>query len=130
MDSDKSIAACQPKIKKYETKLVLNTLVQVVVFWISMATHFVEVESLKPWKKTRVNMTMLLKCFGLVGLVFLRAEAFNKLVVLIGTFLLIWKKLTYVEIKNKGYKIMCEPKSSVFHVGGGTLSSGSIWKLI
>ena len=32
------------------------------------------------------------------------------------------------KLKNKGYKIMCEPKSSVFHVGGGTLSSGSTFK--
>ena len=25
------------------------------------------------------------------------------------------------KLKNKGYKIMCEPKSSVFHVGGGII---------
>ena len=28
-------------------------------------------------------------------------------------------------LKNKGYKIMVEPKSVVYHVGGGTLDAGS-----
>ena len=28
-------------------------------------------------------------------------------------------------LKNKGYKIFVEPKSLVYHVGGGTLNVGS-----
>ena len=31
-------------------------------------------------------------------------------------------------MKNKGYKIMVEPKSVVYHVGGGTLDAGSPFK--
>ena len=31
-------------------------------------------------------------------------------------------------LKNKGYKIMAEPKSVVYHVGGGTLNAGSPFK--
>ena len=31
-------------------------------------------------------------------------------------------------LKNKGYKIMVEPKSVVYHVGGGTLNVGSPFK--
>ena len=61
--------------------------------------------------------------------VFLRAEAFHE----VGGF--DWDFFAHMEeidlcwkLKNKGYKIMCEPKSSVFHVGGGTLSSGSTLK--
>lgn len=30
--------------------------------------------------------------------------------------------------QNKGYKIMVEPKSMVYHVGGGTLPQGNPWK--
>ncbi|MBT3571778.1 MAG: glycosyltransferase family 2 protein, partial [Flavobacteriales bacterium] len=31
-------------------------------------------------------------------------------------------------LKNKGYKIMVQPKSVVYHVGGGTLNAGSPFK--
>ncbi len=31
-------------------------------------------------------------------------------------------------LKNKGYKIMIQPKSVVYHVGGGTLDAGSPFK--
>jgi GT2 family glycosyltransferase len=32
------------------------------------------------------------------------------------------------KLKNKGYKIMCIPQSTVYHVGGGTLKNGSYFK--
>ena len=52
-------------------------------------------------------MTIHLKYFGLVGLVFSYVlKLFMKLVVLIGTSLLIWKKLTYVgNLKTKVIKL-------------------------
>jgi len=31
-------------------------------------------------------------------------------------------------LKNRGYKFLCVPESTVFHVGGGTLPSTSPWK--
>jgi len=31
-------------------------------------------------------------------------------------------------LKNKGYKVMVEPKSVIYHVGGGTLNAGSPFK--
>ena len=31
-------------------------------------------------------------------------------------------------LKNQGYKIMCIPQSTVYHVGGGTLNQGSRFK--
>ena len=32
------------------------------------------------------------------------------------------------KLKNQGYKIMCNPQSTIYHVGGGTLSSENPFK--
>ena len=99
MDSDKSIAACRGRV--FETLEEDKGQYEDTseVFWASGAS------------------------------LFLRSEAFYE----VGGF--DWDFFAHMEeidlcwkLKNKGYKIMCEPKSSVFHVGGGTLSSGSTFK--
>ena len=130
MDNDKQIAACQPKILDYNNKnnfeyagasggfidnlgypfcrgRIFNNIEhdigqyndEVEVFWATGACLFVR--SLHFWEVS-----------GLDEDFFAHQEEID----------LCWR------LKNKGYKIMVEPKSQVFHVGGGTLNAGSPFK--
>lgn len=130
MDSDKSIAACQPKIKKYDDKASFEYAGASGGFLDKYGYPFCRGRVFETLEEDKGQYDDTSEVFWASGAcLFLRAEAFYE----VGGF--DWDFFAHMEeidlcwkLKNKGYKIMCEPKSSVFHVGGGTLSSGSTFK--
>ena len=130
MDHDKSIAACQPKIKKYDDKNSFEYAGASGGFLDKYGYPFCRGRVFETLEEDKGQYDDASEVFWASGAcLFLRAEAFYE----VGGF--DWDFFAHMEeidlcwkLKNKGYKIMCEPKSSVFHVGGGTLSSGSTFK--
>ena len=130
MDSDKSIAACQPKIKKFDDKDFFEYAGACGGYLDKYGYPFCRgrvFESLEEDKSQYDNVTEVFWASG--ACLFLRSDAFYE----IGGF--DWDFFAHMEeidlcwrLKNKGYKIMCQPKSTVYHVGGGTLNSGSTFK--
>jgi GT2 family glycosyltransferase len=60
---------------------------------------------------------------------FVRASHFNEVSGLDEDFFAHQEEIDLCwRLKNKGYKIMVQPKSVVYHVGGGTLNSSSPFK--
>ena len=130
MDSDQSISACQPKILDYNDKSrfeyagasggyldrfgypfcrgrIFDSLEEDIgqydtsceVFWATGACLFVR--SSHFWKVDGLDIDF-----------FAHQEEID----------LCWR------LKNNGYKVMVEPKSKIYHVGGGTLKAGSPFK--
>lgn len=130
MDSDKSIAACQPKIKKFDDKDYFEYAGACGGYLDKYGYPFCRgriFESLEEDKGQYNDATEVFWASG--ACLFLRSDAFYE----VGGF--DWDFFAHMEeidlcwrLKNKGYKIMCEPKSTVYHVGGGTLNSGSTFK--
>ena len=130
MDNDKRIAACQPKIKKYDDKNSFEYAGASGGFLDKYGYPFCRGRVFENLEEDKGQYDDVSEVFWASGAcLFLRAEAFYE----VGGF--DWDFFAHMEeidlcwkLKNKGYKIMCEPKSSVFHVGGGTLSSGNKFK--
>lgn len=61
---------------------------------------------------------------------FVRSELYWKLGGLDGDFFAHMEEIDFCwRLKNSGYKIMCEPRSTVYHLGGGALNNESPFKL-
>ena len=127
MEKDKSIAACQPKIKHFDNKNSFE--------YAGASGGFLDKYGY-PFCRGRIFETIELdegqyddpcEVFWASGAcLFLRSSAFYE----VGGF--DWDFFAHMEeidlcwkLKNKGYKIMCIPQSTVFHIGGGTLANGS-----
>jgi GT2 family glycosyltransferase len=130
MDNDKTIAACQPKIKKYDDKSSFEYAGACGGHLDKYGFPFCRGRVFDTLEKDKGQYDDAIEVFWASGAcLFLRSEAFYE----IGGF--DWDFFAHMEeidlcwrLKNKGYKIMCEPKSTVYHVGGGTLNSGSTFK--
>ena len=60
---------------------------------------------------------------------FVRKEVYKQLGGLDGDFFAHMEEIDFCwRAKRAGYKIMFEPSSTVYHVGGGTLSKSNPWK--
>lgn len=61
---------------------------------------------------------------------FVRSDLYRKLGGLDGDFFAHMEEIDFCwRVKNSGYKVMCEPRSSVYHLGGGALNNESPFKL-
>jgi len=99
MDSDPTIAACQPKILDYHNQTQFEYAGAAGGLLINMVIHSAEEECFNCLKRTLGNTTILLKCFGpqvhvcLLGPIFIMST-----VVWTVIFLPIWKKLISVGV--------------------------------
>ncbi|MDA9898025.1 glycosyltransferase family 2 protein [Flavobacteriales bacterium] len=130
MDKDKSIAACQPKIKKYDNKSSFEYAGACGGYLDKYGYPFCRGRVFDTLEEDDNQYDEATEVFWASGAcLFLRSTPFYE----VGGF--DWDFFAHMEeidlcwrLKNKGYKIMCEPKSTVYHVGGGTLNSGSTFK--
>lgn len=61
---------------------------------------------------------------------FVRSDLYRKLGGLDGDFFAHMEEIDFCwRVKNSGYKVMCEPRSNVYHLGGGALNNESPFKL-
>lgn len=127
MDSDKNIAACQPKILSYDEKSRFEYAGASGGFIDKLGYPFCRgrvFETLEEDKKQYDDKHEIFWATGACMMV--RASIFHELGGLDADFFAHMEEIDFCwRAKNAGFKIMVEPASSVFHVGGGTLPKSS-----
>ena len=130
MDSDKTISACQPKIldcnnkNKFEYAGASGGYIDKFGYPFCRGRIF---DFLEEDKGQYNDSTEVFWATG--ACLFIRASHFWEVGGLDEDFFAHQEEIDLCwRLKNKGYKIMVEPKSVVYHVGGGTLNVGSPFK--
>lgn len=130
MESDKTIAACQPKLRSYHEKEKFE--------YAGAAGGFID-EYGYPFCRGRIFQHIEIdngqyndatEIFWATGAcMFVRAELYKQFGGLDEDFFAHMEEIDFCwRLKNEGYKIMYCPDSIVYHVGGGTLPKKSAQK--
>ena len=130
MDSDKKIAACQPKLLDYNNKTKFEYAGASGGFIDNLGYPFCRGRIFDDLEQDRGQYNDAIEVFWATGAcLFVRASFFREIDGLDEDFFAHQEEIDLCwRLKNKGYKIMVQPKSVVFHVGGGTLNAGSPFK--
>jgi GT2 family glycosyltransferase len=130
MDSDKKIAACQPKLLDYKKRNTFEYAGASGGFIDNLGYPFCRGRIFDDIEQDNGQYNDAIEVFWATGAcLFVRAAKFNELGGLDEDFFAHQEEIDFCwRLKNKGYKIMVQPKSVVYHVGGGTLNAGSPFK--
>ncbi|MEO6902926.1 MAG: glycosyltransferase family 2 protein [Bacteroidia bacterium] len=127
MDSDTTIAACQPKIKAYADKKMFEYAGAAGGFIDKFGYPFCRGRILAHIEEDNGQYDDVREIFWATGAcLFVRAKCYHEvngfdedLFAHMEEIDLCWR------LKNRGYKIMYCPDATVYHVGGGTLNKNS-----
>jgi GT2 family glycosyltransferase len=124
MESDKSIAACQPKIKNYNNKNVFEYAGAAGGFIDKFAYPFCAGRILDNIEEDHQQYNQTREIFWATGAcLFVRADCFRLVEGFDEDFFAHMEEIDLCwRLKNRGFKIMYQPDSTVYHVGGGTLN--------
>lgn len=127
MDSDKSIAACQPKIKSYHNKALFEYAGAAGGFIDKFGYPFCRGRILDTLEEDKGQYNDVREVFWATGAcLFVRAECYHKVNGFDEDFFAHMEEIDLCwRLKNIGYKVMYCPDSTVYHVGGGTLNKTS-----
>ncbi|MBT5615257.1 MAG: glycosyltransferase family 2 protein [Flavobacteriales bacterium] len=130
MDSDKQIASCQPKILNYNSKTKFEYAGASGGFIDNLGYPFCRGRIFDDLEQDKGQYNDAVEVFWATGAcLFVRSTHFWELGGLDEDFFAHQEEIDLCwRLKNKGYKIMVQPKSVVYHVGGGTLNTGSPFK--
>lgn len=130
MESDKNIAACQPKIRSYHEKEKFEYAGAAGGFIDKFGYPFCRGRIFQSLEEDKGQYDDTVEIFWATGAaLFIRAELYHKLGGMDDDFFAHMEEIDLCwRLKNEGYKIMYCPKSTVYHVGGGTLPTSSSWK--
>ena len=130
MDSDKQIASCQPKILDYNSKTKFEYAGASGGFIDNLGYPFCRGRIFDFLEEDKGQYNDAIEVFWATGAcLFVRAEHYNEVDGLDEDFFAHQEEIDLCwRLKNKGFKVMVEPKSVVYHVGGGTLNAGSPFK--
>ena len=130
MDSDKKIAACQPKLLDYKKRNTFEYAGASGGFIDNLGYPFCRGRIFDDLEEDKGQYNDAIEVFWATGAcLFVRASHFNAIGGLDEDFFAHQEEIDLCwRLKNKGYKIMVQPKSVVYHVGGGTLNAGSPFK--
>jgi len=130
MDSDSNIAACQPKLRDYNNKNIFEYAGASGGFIDNLGYPFCRGRIFDSIEQDKGQYNDAIEVFWATGAcLFVRATCFDEMNGLDEDFFAHQEEIDLCwRLKNKGYKIMVQPKSVVYHVGGGTLNSGSPFK--
>ncbi|MDQ1769579.1 glycosyltransferase [Labilibaculum sp. A4] len=131
LEKDPSIAAAQPKIKAYHNKTEFEYAGASGGFIDYLGYPFCRGRILDQIESDRNQYNSELDIFWASGAsLFIRADVYKKSGGLDGDFFAHMEEIDLCwRIKNQGYRIISEPKSTVYHVGGATLPNHSSKKL-
>lgn len=131
MDSDKSIAACMPKIKSYVNKEYFEYAGAAGGFIDKFGYPFCRGRILDVIEKDTGQYDNISEIFWASGAcMFVRSTAYYEAEGLDGDFFAHMEEIDLCwRLKKKGYKIMFNPAVTVYHVGGGTLPNNTPRKL-
>ncbi|MBL7931019.1 MAG: glycosyltransferase family 2 protein [Bacteroidia bacterium] len=124
MDSDISIAACQPKIIDYAKRDTFEYAGASGGFLDKYGYPFCRGRIFNSLEKDHSQYNNATEVFWATGAcLFVRASAFNQIGGFDGRYFAHMEEIDLCwRLKNFGYKIFVEPKSVVYHIGGGTLN--------
>ncbi len=130
MDNDNKIAACQPKILNYNNRNYFEYAgasggyIDILGYPLCRGRIFDTLE------KDEGQYNDVKEVFWASGAcLFVRSSYFNDIGGLDEDFFAHQEEIDLCwRFKNKDYKIMVQPESIVYHVGGGTLNSSSSFK--
>ena len=130
MEKDQSIAACQPKILDYNNKNKFEYAGASGGFIDKFGYPFCRGRIFDDLEEDKEQYNDGTEVFWATGAcLFVRASHFFEAGELDEDFFAHQEEIDLCwRLQNKGYKIMVEPKSEVYHVGGGTLNVGSPFK--
>ena len=130
MNTDLNIAACQPKLLDYNNKNMFEYAGASGGFIDNLGYPFCRGRIFDSIEQDKGQYNDAIEVFWATGAcLFVRASHFNKIGGLDEDFFAHQEEIDLCwRLKNKGYKIMVQPKSVVYHVGGGTLNAGSAFK--
>lgn len=127
MDSDKSIAACQPKIKDFNKKSYFEYAGAAGGFIDKYGYPFCRGRILETIEEDKAQYNDTREVFWASGAcLFVRAEYYHQMEGFDEDFFAHMEEIDLCwRLKNYGYKIMYCADSTVYHVGGGTLNKTS-----
>lgn len=130
MDSDTSIAACQPVIRSYHHRGKFEYAGAAGGFIDAYGYPFCRGRVFQHLEEDQGQYDTAIEIFWATGAcMFVRADVFKAFGGFDEDFFAHMEEIDFCwRIKHKGYKVMIEPKSKVFHVGGGTLPKRSSFK--
>jgi len=131
MDSDESIAACQPKIKSYHDKNKFEYAGASGGFIDKYGYPFCRGRILDKIEVDTNQYNSIIDVFWATGAcLMIRAEVYKAIGGLDNDFFAHMEEIDLCwRIKNQGLRIVIDPESEVFHVGGGSLPNNSPFKL-
>ncbi len=127
MDSDKMIAACQPKIKSFSDKKMFEYAGAAGGFIDKYGYPFCRGRILENIEEDKNQYNDVKEIFWATGAcLFVRSNYFYEVGGFDEDFFAHMEEIDLCwRLKNRGYKIMYCPTSTVYHVGGGTLNKTS-----
>jgi len=127
MDSDKNIAACQPKILSYYEKTKFEYAGAAGGFIDKFGYPFCRGRLFLSIEEDKSQYDDVCEIFWATGAcMFVRADLYHKFGGLDEDFFAHMEEIDFCwRLKNSNYKIMYCPDSVVYHIGGGTLPSSS-----
>tara|TARA_B100001758_G_scaffold247807_1_gene267417 strand:+ start:32 stop:1054 length:1023 start_codon:yes stop_codon:yes gene_type:complete len=130
MDRDKNIAACQPKIIDYNNRKRFEYAGASGGYIDNLGYPFCRGRIFNHLEEDKGQYNDLKEVFWATGAcLFLRSDAFWAVGGFDASFFAHQEEIDLCwRMKNNGFKIMVQPQSIVYHVGGGTLNSGSSFK--
>ena len=130
MDSDKNISACQPKLLDYNNRSKFEYAGASGGFIDNLGYPFCRGRIFDDLEQDKGQYNNAIEVFWATGAcICVRTDAFWEVGGFDEDFFAHQEEIDLCwRLKNKGYTIMVQPKSVVYHVGGGTLNSGSPFK--
>jgi len=130
MDQDTSIAACQPKILDYTNRDNFEYAGASGGYIDNLGYPYCRGRIFSDLEKDVNQYDDIKEVFWASGAcLFIRAESFKDINGFDNDFFAHQEEIDLCwRLKNNGFKVMVNPKSTVFHVGGGTLKSASPFK--
>lgn len=123
MDSNPTIAACQPKILDYNNKHIFEYAGAAGGYMDKYGYPFCRGRVFNHLEHDHQQYDDATEVFWATGAcMFVRSDAYWEVGGFDGDYFAHMEEIDLCwRLKNIGYKIFVEPKSTVFHVGGGTL---------
>jgi len=130
MDINSDIAACQPKLLDYNNKKQFEYAGASGGFIDNLGYPFCRGRIFQDIEEDKQQYDDAIEIFWATGAcLFLRSSYFLEVGGLDEDFFAHQEEIDLCwRLKNKGYKVMVEPRSVVYHVGGGTLAVESPFK--
>ena len=127
MESDQTIAVCQPKIRSYDDREKFEYAGAAGGFIDRFGYPFCRGRVFETIETDQKQYDDVCEIFWATGAaMFVKASVYNEFGGLDEDFFAHMEEIDFCwRVKNAGYKIMYCPNSTVFHIGGGTLPKNS-----